>query len=291
MESKLKSGLVYFGGKSIIAPKIWEKVGVVENYIEPFCGSCAVLISNPNVPKVETINDKDCLVTNYWRSIKNDPEKTAFYADLPVNEIDLHARQKFIIDNTGLDFSNKMENDAEFFDPKIAGWWAWGLSASIGNNWMQKKGLNSIPHLSTLGQGLHGINYNISDMFQKLSERLRRVRVLSGDWEKCCLPSITHKNTALSKDGVTFVFLDPPYNVKNRTKVYNIDNNIFKDVESWCLQNESIANLKIAICGYEGDYKLDNWNQLNWKSNGGYSSLGDNQGKENSKKETIWFNF
>lgn len=137
--SILKSGIVYFGGKSIIAPKIWEKVGLVENYIEPFSGSAAVMLANPNIPKIETINDKDCLVTNFWRAMKNSPDKVIFYADNPVNEIDLHARHQFIIDNANLDFANKMETDADFFDCKIAGWWAWGISASIGNNWLQKK--------------------------------------------------------------------------------------------------------------------------------------------------------
>lgn len=60
---------------------------------------------------------------------------------------------------------------------------------------------------------------------------------------------------------------------------------------NWCKENKSVKNLKIALCGYDGDYDLQDWEKINWKSNGGYSSLGDNQGKENSKKECIWFNF
>lgn len=286
---KLKSGLVYFGGKSIIAPKIWDKIGIVENYVEPFCGSAALLLANPNIPKIETINDKDCLVTNFWRSMKNDPEKVYFYADDPINEIEMHARHHFIIEHANLDFANKMENDPEFFDCKIAGWWGWGLAASVGNNWLQKKGLSALPHLSTLGQGMHGANFCAKDMFPKLAERLRRTRIVCGDWKRICTPTVTYKNTALSKNGTTFVFLDPPYNIQNRTKVYSQDNNVFKEVESWCKEHEAIPNLKIALCGYDGDYNLA-WEKLNWKSNGGYSSLGDNQGKENSKKECIWFN-
>lgn len=88
-----------------------------------------------------------------------------------------------------------------------------------------------MPHLSTLGQGLHGVKFDIKSSFFALSERLRRTRILCGDWLKICSPSITYKNTALSKDGITFVFLDPPYNLSNRTKVYTNDNNIFKDVK------------------------------------------------------------
>lgn len=286
---KLKSGLVYFGGKSIIAPKIWEKVGIVENFVEPFCGSAAVLLANPSPPKIETINDKDCLVTNFWRAIKNDQEKVCFYAVNPVNEIDMHARHQFILNFVDENFINRMEQDPDFFDSKIAGWWAWGLACSVGNNWLQKKGLSALPHLSTLGQGINGANFNAKDMFSALAERLKRTRIVTGDWSRICTPTVTYKNTALSKDGVTFVFLDPPYNLLNRTKVYKEDNNVFKLVEDWCKENESQQNLKIAICGYDGDYDLPGWEKLNWKSNGGYSSLGENNGKENSKKETIWF--
>jgi len=285
----LKSGLVYFGGKSIISKSIWEKIGYVENYVEPFCGSIAVLLSNPNPPKIETINDKDCLVTNFWRSIKYNPKETFNFAEAPPNEIDLHAKQKYITNFVDDNFINNMESNPEFYNPKIAGWWAWGLCCSIGNNWMQKKGLSAMPHLSTAGQGINGLNYDIEKQFLLLSERLKRTRIVTGDWKKICTPSITYKSCGVSKNGISFVFLDPPYNMENRTKVYKNDSNVFKEVEQWAIAHQIYPDLKIAICGYSGDYSLNDWEKLEWKANGGFSSLGDNQGKENAKKECIWF--
>ena len=47
MKQKLKSPFVYFGGKAPIASTIWDAFGDADNYIEPFFGSGAVLLSRP----------------------------------------------------------------------------------------------------------------------------------------------------------------------------------------------------------------------------------------------------
>jgi DNA adenine methylase len=45
--SKLRSRKAYFGGKSRVAPQVWERFGDVANYVEPFAGSLAVLLGRP----------------------------------------------------------------------------------------------------------------------------------------------------------------------------------------------------------------------------------------------------
>ena len=48
----------WFGGKSRVAPAVWERFGVVRNYVEPFFGSGAVLLARPApFEGPETIND------------------------------------------------------------------------------------------------------------------------------------------------------------------------------------------------------------------------------------------
>ncbi len=38
----------WFGGKSAVADRVWTALGPdVMNYVEPFCGSCAVLLLRP----------------------------------------------------------------------------------------------------------------------------------------------------------------------------------------------------------------------------------------------------
>lgn len=83
-----------FGGKSRVAPAVWERFGCVRNYVEPFAGSLATLLARPHDPGVETVNDIDCYIVNFWRALQHAPEEVAHWADSPVNEADLHARHR-----------------------------------------------------------------------------------------------------------------------------------------------------------------------------------------------------
>ena len=98
--------------------------------------SLAVLLSRPHEANLETVNDKDTHLSNFWRAVQNDPEEVAFFADWPVNEADLHARHRWLVEQT--DFREKMIADPEFHDPKIAGWWVWGIAQWIGGGWCSR---------------------------------------------------------------------------------------------------------------------------------------------------------
>jgi DNA adenine methylase len=130
----------WFGGKSRVAAEIWPRLGDPDNYVEPFAGSLAVLLARPESKRrrTETINDLDGFVSNFWRAVATDPEAVAYYADWPVNENDLHARHAYLV-TVRPTFSGRMEGDPEFYDPKIAGWWVWGVCASIAG-WCNGEG-------------------------------------------------------------------------------------------------------------------------------------------------------
>ena len=130
----------WFGGKSKVAAPIWERLGPVSNYVEPFFGSGAVLLQRPQpFTGPETINDADGFVANAWRAIARDPDATAAHADWPVNEVDLHARHAWLVTQRG-DLTTRLMGDPEYFDAKIAGWWLWGICAWIGGGWCSGNG-------------------------------------------------------------------------------------------------------------------------------------------------------
>jgi site-specific DNA-adenine methylase len=288
--SKLKSPYPFFGGKGRVASVIWQGFGEVSNYVEPFAGSLAVLLANPKIPKIETVNDKDCFISNFWRAVSQDPERVAKFADYPVHEADLHARHKWLVSSATDEFRIKMNTDPDYYDLKIAGWWVWGMGASIGNNWLQPKGLKASPMLSSAGGGIHGMTLPALEWFKKLQERTRRVRVCCGDWSKVITPSITHGSKGLSPKDITAVFLDPPYELAGRDQVYKEESNIFKQVVEWAVANGDNPRMRIALCGYEGDHGIpDTWKAYSWKANGGFANLGNDRGKDNASKETIWF--
>ena len=132
--TELRAPFPWYGGKSLAAPLVWRAFGNVPNYVEPFFGSGAVLLARPHAPKVETVNDKDGMISNFWRAVQKDPEEVARWCDYPVNEADLRARHKWLVEK-GAPLIDRLFDDPDFSDAKIAGWWVWGISAWIGNGW------------------------------------------------------------------------------------------------------------------------------------------------------------
>jgi len=128
----------WFGGKRQCAHLVWERFGEPPNYVEPFFGSGAVLLGRPREPRWETVNDLDAFVANFWRAIKHAPEEVARWADGPVNENDLHARHAWLRPQRE-ELSRRLEGDPDYHDPKLAGWWCWGLCCWIGSGWCDPK--------------------------------------------------------------------------------------------------------------------------------------------------------
>jgi hypothetical protein len=121
----------------------------------------------------------------------------------------------------------------------------------------------------------------------ELAERLRRVRVCCGDWSRVCGPTPTVKL------GITGVFLDPPYaDAADRTdSLYSSDSlTVANEVREWAIAQGDDPRIRIALCGYEGEHVMpESWECVEWKARGGYGSQGENQARENSAKERIWF--
>jgi DNA adenine methylase len=129
----LRAPFPWFGGKSRAALLIWERLGDPPNYVEPFFGSGAVMFGRPARAGIETVNDLDCYVANFWRAVTRDPEAVAHYADWPVNEADLHARHTWLVGRRA--FRERMKTKPDYFDAKVAGWWVWGICQWIGGEW------------------------------------------------------------------------------------------------------------------------------------------------------------
>ena len=117
-----------------MADLVWDRFGAgVCNYVEPFAGSLAVLLARPDAPQIETVNDLDCYVANFWRGAAVRPYGVAAFADGPVNEADLHARHLWLVN--AREWRERMKTDPDHYDVKVAGWWVWGISQWIGSGW------------------------------------------------------------------------------------------------------------------------------------------------------------
>ena len=65
-----------YGGKASIAKWIVSHFPEHRTYMEPFCGSAAVLLAKPR-SFIEIINDLDEVVMAMWRAIKSQPKQLA----------------------------------------------------------------------------------------------------------------------------------------------------------------------------------------------------------------------
>jgi DNA adenine methylase len=68
----LKPPFTYFGGKQTLAERIVQLLPNHEHYVEPYCGSLAVLMTKPP-SRMETVNDKDAAVMTFWRVLRERP--------------------------------------------------------------------------------------------------------------------------------------------------------------------------------------------------------------------------
>ena len=323
-----KPPFVYFGGKSSVADAIWQALGAdVPNYVEPFAGSAAVLFLRPGgAGHVETINDADGMVANFWRAMKADVEAVAKAADNPVSECDLHARHMWLVGQRER-ITERLMGDPDWFDAKAAGWWCWGLNCWIGSGWCSGKGpwqavdgvMTNVradgvrdagkgvnrkrPHLGSAGQGVNRKLPHLGNpgkgecaarhewlvgYLQTVADRLRNVRVCCGDWNRVCGPSVTFKH------GVTGVFLDPPYadTAGRASDLYAVDcQQVAHRVREWAIEQGTNPTMRIVLAGYQGEHEMPpDWRVQEWQAHGGYGLQGDDSaGRANSKRERLWF--
>ena len=312
----------YFGGKSRACAQVWAAFGEVKNYVEPFCGSAAMLLGAPDGRRVETINDADGFVANFWRAVAKDDAAVAEAMDWPVNEADLFARHIWLVQQSeGL--LARLHADPDYYDARIAGWWAWGACSWIGSGWCSGKGPwtlvdgavvrnagrgvnRKLPHLDNAGRGVNrklphldnagrGVNRKlphlsagrgafIRDWLAKLGARLRDVRVACGDWKRVLTDGVTVRH------GTTAVFLDPPYTKGAMDYAAGgVGGALASDVRRWCAENGHRKGLRIVLCGHAGEHDellSHGWSIRKWNARKGYALR--SEAVENRTSETLW---
>jgi len=301
----LLSPFPYFGGKRSIATEIWSRLGNPVQYIEPFCGSAAVLLAAPNPASLEVIGDGSGFIANFWRAVKHQAATVAEWSDYPVSHIDLGARHVWLMAQRQR-IGEAMQDPDWPGDAKVAGWWLWGQCCWIGSGWcdwfgqiphagnagMGVQAIGKIPHASDAGRGVQAIGKiphatvdagrgeselltscgrTAMAWLRRIADRLERVRIVHGDWSRCL-------NNHFGGDE-TGVFLDPPYRAYER--LYGASSPVADAVATWAGDN---SHLRIALCGHKGDYDLPGWETVEW-SRGRLTYSGG----KTTDSECVWY--
>lgn len=345
MTAPLRAPLPYIGGKSVMAPEIWRRLGDTSNYVEPFCGSAAVLLARPHdySERTETVNDSDGLLVNAYRAIQFDPERTAHWCDWPVSEADLTSRHLHL-KAAREELTARLMADPFHFDPILGAFWLWGAASWIGDGWCVadgpwvaidgklvdrrtlppeaqeqdgvRKKMPQIGSSENCGdtamrgiqvyrgvpkqmpvldneramQGLCVTPTALLDYFARLSARLRRVRILCGDWKRAVKDSVTVNH------GLTSLFIDPPYPATEHSMAYHQEEagDIWHEAAHWAISKGNDPRLRICIAGYH-TAEIDalfpaSWQRVRWEARGGYANQSaDGRGRANAKRECLWF--
>jgi DNA adenine methylase len=291
---KLKAPFPYFGGKSRIAETVWALLGNPARYIEPFFGSGAVLLNRPEweMAKSEIVNDKCGFISNAWRALKFSPDETAEWADWPVNHADLSARRIRLMAEEQNLLARLVEND-EWHDSKMAGYWIWAASCWIGSGLTR---IGAIPHL-TSDQGVTQIPHltddrgvtqreNIRLWFTRLSDRLRNVKVVCGEWGRVC------GGNWQGERGTCGIFFAPPYSAeaeRDNALYAQESGTVAHDVRAWARKRGGDPRYRIVLAGYAGEHdslEVDGWGVIEWSTAGGFGNQGGNQ---NRHRERLWY--
>ena len=306
----LRAPFPYFGGKSRIAADVWSRFGAVDNYVEPFFGSGAVLLGRPGggPHNMETVNDLDGHLCNFWRAVRSSPDAVAEFADWPVSEADLHARHLVLVEQRE-SLTERLLGDPEFYDARLAGWWVWGASCWIGQGWCSGVGpwvreggrmvkrddgggvARQLPHISNKGHGLHSVKVydpvgaRLNDWMRSLSQRLRRVRIACGSWGRVLTSTVT------TGHGLTAVFLDPPYTAGNMDySAGGMGLGVADEVRESCLEHGSRRDLRVALCGHGSEHaalEAQGWSRYEWQTVGGYGTT--EEARARGASEAVWF--
>jgi hypothetical protein len=202
--------------------------------------------------------------------------------------------------------------DPDYFDARMAGWWAWGQSAWIGAGWCSGRGPwvvgadgriarrtdgggvhRKLPHVSDDGRGVAHANARepgvgdyhpmimpeLTRWLRFLSARLRHVRILNGAWERACTSGAL-QSLPVRQGGHCGVFLDPPYD------------NAVRDAGLYT-ENGSNPRYRIVLAGFDaehGDLARAGWREVEWFRKGFLKGGMAQQGEDGHQqgRERLW---
>ncbi|GGC84403.1 DNA adenine methylase [Enterococcus wangshanyuanii] len=252
----MKRILNYPGSKWNSADIIIGQMPKHETYVEPFFGSGAVFF-NKDKSKVETINDMDCRIVNFFRVCRD-------YPDQLVDKVLMtpHSRQEYY---NSYQVSKDPIEDARRF--MVRCWQAIGAKTSDRTGW------RSI--INPNGPDTSGDWAKVWSRVEEVAYRLKGVQIENQD----ALKLLDRYNRP---DVLTYV--DPPYLLETRSKrLYQHEYSISDHEELLDLLTKFKGN--VILSGYESkmyEKALIDWNKI---------SFGVQAETGAKRTEVLWMNY
>ena len=254
--------LKYPGAKWRIASWIIENMPAHHSYVEPFFGSGAVFFNKP-LSNIETINDLEGEVVNFFEVIRDIPKELAA-------KIYMTPYARAVYENVYKEHSNcnqsKLDRALKFC-----------IKINMGHGFRcnSKVGWKNDVQGREAAYALRSWN-RIPDIIMEAAARLKEVQIE----QRPAIEVIRRFNNSKC-----LIYCDPPYllETRNSSKQYNFEmsNKDHEDLLNTVIENKS----KIIISGY--DSELYNDALKGWRKKTGFS-LTQSMRKA---KEVIWMNY
>jgi len=186
----MRSPIMWFGGKGNMARKLLDLMPPHQHYVEPFCGGASLFFAKRPSGGVETLNDLDSGIVNFYRVLR-DPEQFARFERLA--QFTPYSREEYYeCRATWADCSDPVE--------RAWRWWVvarMSFSGSFGHSWSTA--------VSSTGRGMAGTTSKFTSAIDRLPEvhsRLRQAQVENTDFR-----TIIERYNAPG----TLCYCDPPY--------------------------------------------------------------------------------
>jgi DNA adenine methylase len=254
----LKPILKYPGSKATIAPWIISQFPAHTRYVEPYCGSAAVLMQKERSTH-EVLNDLSSDVVNLFRVIRERGDELSMAIEMtPWSEEEY---QRSTVSSTEGD---ELEQARRFL---VRSWQAYGATLSHVTGW-RHSGSKGNAHPAKLWTKL-------PDRILAVVDRLRGVEIRN----RTALEIIGYYN-----DPECLLFVDPPYPLSTRSRKYYLHEMTDSEhVELLELLDKHAGS--VVLSGYACklyDEKLKHWNRITMNTSG-------ERGKQHT--EVLWMNF
>ena len=225
---KLKTPLRYPGGKSRAIPKLceWLPSRKITEYREPFLGGGSMALEmTKRLPEDVPIwvNDLYEPLYNFWKVLQEDGE--------PLTDILLDRKQQ----HPDQDSARKLFNDAKDI---LNDFTQTSVDRAVAFYIVNKCSFSGLTESSSFSKSASDSNFSIRGI-----ERLPSYSKLIQRWKITCLSY----EELVSDETLTFIYADPPYDIKDALYGYKgdkhkgFDHATFADVFDKCLCNVMIS--------------------------------------------------
>jgi DNA adenine methylase len=170
---RLRSPLVWFGGKGILARKIIPFFPPHHTYVEPFCGGASCLFAKAPSP-VEVINDLDSEIVNFFRVLRDRRKFERFHR---LAALTPYSREEFVRYRS--DWRARWQECADEVE-RAYRWYVvarMSFAGEVGRSWGRSVGTSRLGMANAVAQWL-----SIVDMLPVIADRVRSVQIEHGDW-------------------------------------------------------------------------------------------------------------